>query len=57
MSSKEKLAEGIHPYRLYYKTPVAKPALSLQWEGPNIAMSLIPADALLVKGEQKHKTK
>ena len=52
-----RLAKGIHPYRLYYKTPAGKPTLSLQWEGPNIALSLIPADALLVKGEQKHNIK
>tara|TARA_B100000686_G_C16551445_1_gene842779 strand:- start:473 stop:976 length:504 start_codon:yes stop_codon:yes gene_type:complete len=52
LSTTVRLAKGIHPYRLYYKTPADKPALSLQWEGPNVAMSLIPADALLVKGNQ-----
>lgn len=57
LSTTVRLAKGIHPYRLYYKTPAGKPALSLQWEGPDIAMSLIPADALLVKGEQKHNLK
>ena len=57
LSTTVRLAKGIHPYRLYYKTPAGKPALSLQWEGPNIAMSLIPDDALLVKGEQKHNIK
>ena len=57
LSSTVKLAEGIHPYRLYYKTPAAKPALSLQWEGPNTAMGLIPADALLAQGERKRGKK
>mgnify|MGYP001403455964 FL=1 len=57
LSTTVRLAKGIHPYRLYYKTPAGKPALSLQWEGPDIAVSLIPADALLVKGEQKHNIK
>jgi arylsulfatase A-like enzyme len=57
LSSTVKLAEGIHPYRLYYKTPAGKPALSLRWEGPNVAMGLIPADALLVQGERKHEKK
>ena len=51
LSTTVKLDKGIHPYRLYYKRPTGKPALSLQWQGPNIAMGLIPADALLVKGE------
>jgi hypothetical protein len=54
LSSTVKLAEGIHPYRLYYKTPGSKPALSLQWEGPNTALGPIPADALRV--QDKHKT-
>ena len=57
LSSTVKLAEGIHPYRLYYKTPAGKPALSLQWEGPNVAMGLIPADALLVQSKQKRGKK
>ena len=57
LSSTVKLAAGIHPYRLYYKTPAEKPALSLQWEGPNTAMALIPTDALLVQGEQKRGKK
>ena len=54
LSSTVKLAAGIHPYRLYYKTPGSKPALSLQWEGPNTALGLIHADALRV--QDKHKT-
>ena len=54
LSSTVKLAEGIHPYRLYYKTPGSKPALSLQWEGPNTALGPTPADALRV--QDKHKT-
>jgi len=42
---------------LYYKTPAAKPALSLQWEGPNTAKGLIPADALLAQSKQKRGKK
>ena len=57
LSSTVKLAAGIHPYRLYYKTPAAKPALNLQWEGPKVAMGLIPADALLVQGKHKRGKK
>ena len=57
ISSTVKLAAGIHPYRLYYKTPAAKPALSLQWEGPNTAKGSIPADALLAQSKQKRGKK
>jgi uncharacterized sulfatase len=53
LSSTVKLAEGIHPYRLYYKTPSEKPSLSLQWEGPNTAKGSIPADALVMP--RKHR--
>jgi hypothetical protein len=49
LSTTLKLDKGIHPYRLYYRTPDGKPAINLQWQGPNIAMDLIPADSLLVK--------
>ena len=42
-----KLDKGIHPYRFYYKTSNNTPALSLQWEGPNVAKSLIPANVFL----------
>ena len=57
LSSKLKLAAGIHPYRLYYKTPSEQPALSLQWKGPNTALGFIPADALLAQGKHKHRKK
>ena len=53
ISTTLKLDRGIHPYRLYYKTSAKKPSLSLQWEGSSVAKGLIPADALLVQGEQK----
>jgi hypothetical protein len=53
ISTTLKLDQGIHPYRLYYKTSAKKPSLSLQWEGSSVAKGLIPADALLVQGEQK----
>ena len=53
LSSTVKLAAGIHPYRLYFKSPGSKPALNLQWEGPSTALGLIPADALRV--QDKHK--
>ncbi|MDB4737628.1 sulfatase-like hydrolase/transferase [Verrucomicrobiales bacterium] len=48
-----KLDQGIHPYRLYYKTSSNKPSLGLQWEGPSVAKGSIPANALLVQGERK----
>ncbi len=51
ISATVKLDQGLHPYRLYYRTSDREPALSLQWEGPNIAKGAIPADAFLVKGE------
>ena len=57
LSSTVKLAEGIHPYRLYYKTSSEKPSLSLRWEGPNTAKDSIPADALLVQGNHKRGKK
>ncbi len=57
LSSTVKLAAGIHPYRLYYKTPSEQPALSLQWEGQNTSMALIPADALLAQGKHKRGKK
>ena len=57
LSSAVKLAAGIHPYRLYYKTPAEKPALSLQWKGPNTALSFIPAGALLAQGKHKRGKK
>ncbi len=43
-----KLDKGIHPYRLYYKTTAGKPALKLEWEGPNVVRGPLPADALWV---------
>jgi hypothetical protein len=49
ISTTVKLDKGIHPYRFYYKTSTNKPALSLQWEGPNIAKGLIPANAFLYR--------
>ena len=49
ISTTVKLDKGIHPYRFYYKTSTNKPALSLQWGGPNITKSLIPADAFLCR--------
>jgi arylsulfatase A-like enzyme len=60
LSSTVKLDQGIHPYRLYYKAPDGEPSLNLQWQGPNNAMGLIPADALLtftVKEEQDRRKK
>ena len=57
ISSMVRLAEGIHPYRLYYKTSSEQPALSLQWEGPNTAKGSIPPDALLAQGKHKRGKK
>ena len=53
ISTTLKLDQGIHPYRLYYKTSSKKPSLGLQWEGPSVAKGSIPANALLVQGERK----
>ncbi|HBM77777.1 MAG TPA: hypothetical protein DD438_06670, partial [Verrucomicrobiales bacterium] len=50
VSGTVRLAEGIHPYRLFYRTSAGKPALSLRWEGPNVEMGALPVGALLVKG-------
>ena len=55
LSSKVKLAAGIHPYRLYYKTYSEQPSLNFQWEGPDTTKSSIPADALFMprkRGQQ-----
>tara|TARA_B100000530_G_scaffold280075_1_gene193587 strand:- start:4 stop:657 length:654 start_codon:yes stop_codon:yes gene_type:complete len=55
ISSMVRLAAGIHPYRLYYKTSSEKPSLNLRWEGPNTTKGSIPADALFMPrkhGEQ-----
>jgi hypothetical protein len=57
LSATVKLGAGIHPYRLYYKTPAEKPAISLQWEGPDTAMGSIPSDVLLVQGKHKRGKK
>ena len=57
LSSTVKLAAGIHPYRLYFKSPGSKPALNLRWEGPNMTLSSIPAEALLAQGERKRGKK
>jgi uncharacterized sulfatase len=43
-----KLDKGIHPYRLYYKTTAGKPALKLEWEGPNVVRGPLATDALRV---------
>ena len=48
ISTTVKLDQGIHPYRLYYKTTTGKPALKLEWEGPNVVRGPLPADALRV---------
>ena len=51
ISAKVKLDEGLHPCRLYYRTSDSEPALSLQWEGPNVDKGSIPADAFLLKSD------
>tara|TARA_B100001250_G_C19414778_1_gene620634 strand:- start:142 stop:681 length:540 start_codon:yes stop_codon:yes gene_type:complete len=55
LSSMVRLAAGIHPYRLYYKTSSEQPALSLQWEGPNTAKGSIPADSLVMPRKRGKK--
>ncbi len=41
-----KLAAGLHPFRLYYRSGRAEPMLTLQWSGPGIARQAIPAAVL-----------
>ena len=53
ISTTLKLDRGIHPYRLYYTTSEGESSLNLKWEGPSVAKGSIPANALLVQGEQK----
>ena len=53
ISTTLKLDRGIHPYRLYYTASEGEPSLNLKWEGPSVAKGSIPANALLVQGEQK----
>ena len=42
------LKAGLHPFRIYYSTPVdlKTDILKLQWEGPTIVKTNIPANIL-----------
>ena len=43
-SGKIKLMAGLHPFRVYYKTPQrGKPSLELEWSGPELARETVPA--------------
>mgnify|MGYP003321783771 FL=1 len=53
LSGTVRLTKGIHPFRLYYRTVVGRPDLSLKWQGPNIRMSPLPSGSLLVEGLEK----
>ena len=53
LSGTGRLTKGIHPFRLYYRTVVGRPDLSLKWQGPNIRMSPLPSGSLLVEGLEK----
>ena len=51
ISGTVKLAKGLHPYRLYYRTSSGKPELSLKWKGPGRELEALPAASLLTGGE------
>ena len=53
LSGTVRLTKGIHPFRLYYRTVMGRPDLSLKWQGPNIRMSPLPSGSLLVEGLEK----
>ena len=40
-----RLAAGLHPIRLAYRTAETAPALTLRWSGPGVAGSEVPASA------------
>ena len=41
-----KLKAGLHPYRIYFKSPRrGKSSLKLEWSGPNLERETIPANA------------
>ena len=41
-----KLKAGLHPYRIYYKSPrKGKSSLELEWSGPSLEREIIPANA------------
>ena len=52
ISGTVRLAKGIHPYRLYYRTSSGKPELSFKWQGPNTELKALPATALLSEDSQ-----
>jgi uncharacterized sulfatase len=37
------LEQGLHPFRLYYRTGADTPEISLQWSGPGVTKETIPA--------------
>jgi hypothetical protein len=42
-SGKIKLMAGLHPFRIYYRTPQrGKPSLELEWSGPGLERETIP---------------
>jgi hypothetical protein len=51
ISGTVRLAKGIHPYRLYYRTSSGKPELSLKWKGPGRELEALPAASLLAGGK------
>ena len=51
ISGTVKLAKGLHPYRLYYRTSPGKPELSLKWKGPGRELEALPAASLLTGGK------
>lgn len=40
-----KLAAGLHPVRLYYRTGVTSPSLQVRWSGPGTPEASVPASA------------
>ena len=51
ISGTVRLAKGLHPFRLYYRTSSGKPELSLKWKGPGRELEALPAASLLTGGE------
>ena len=52
ISGTVRLAKGLHPFRLYYRTSSGKPELNFKWQGPNTELQALPATALLAEDSQ-----
>ncbi len=47
-----RLAAGLHPFTLYYRSAEATPALTLQWSGPGVDRQSIPESVLFRTGDR-----